>query len=337
MNNYIDQICSTVEKARQNKAEHTLIFEGKKENTHLNEFILFIKPNITINEPGIKLDKIVSMVMDKVSDFGLTINMIKVLPGKYLKKHNVMANHYGVINKLSKNVREEITEQGKEKFKEIFGLDFDGADIYGGHEFLEKFPKFTPYALSVLWQSAGFKKLVSGTYAGKYTFDGHDHYIVNGFHPRQLNHFNLDGRSIVVFSLSGDLNWASARNDLIGLTDPSQAKKGSIRHELLVNQKDLGIPIMNTAYNGVHLSAGPIEALNEMIRFCSDYGDSSKILGVEDFKAGKLLLENFSPQQVRQILDNDKIIHGEHTLNPFDITEEKDTDEMIPILSQYFK
>ena len=334
--NFIEAICSEVRKAQENKGDHKLIFEEKANTENKNEFILFIKPNVTIKEDSIKLENIVKLVFDKIVSFGLDINMIKVLPGTYLESYNIMAQHYGVINKLSKNVRKAMNDQGKEKFKELFGISFEDADVYGGHEFLDKFEKFTPFALSVLWQSTGFQKLTSGTYGGRFTFDGHDYYLVNGFHPRQLNHFYLPGRSIVVLALSSNTDWSVARNDLIGATDPSKAKKGSIRNELLIRQKEFGIPIMNTAYNGVHLSAGPVEALNELIRFCSDFTDVSKHKKIDDFRIGRLLLESFATDQIKDILDNERVELNGHLVSSFDITEEKNSDEIVSILKSCY-
>ncbi len=333
---YISIICNEVYKAQENSIGHTTIYEGKSNAEHQNEFVLFMKPNVTIKADGIKLREITKLIFSKINEFGLSVNLIKVLPGSYLAEYNIMAQHYGVINKLSVNVRDAMSEAGKIKFEKLYGISFDEADIYGGHEFLDKFPKFTPFAASVLWQSTGFQKLTSGTYAGKFTFDGHDYYMVNGFHPRQLNHFNLEGRSIVVFALSGELDWAKARNEFIGVTDPSKALAGSIRHELFYRKDEFGIPIMNTAYNGVHLSAGPVEAVNELIRFSSDFRSDDKIKRAEDFIPGRVLKENFSDELVKKILDNEKVEKEGHSFNAFDLTEEKNTSEMVEILKKYY-
>jgi hypothetical protein len=332
---YIGEICECVRKAQQNNLGHTLVYESTDQTEYKNEFICFVKPGITLENKNIKLAEIMELVLDTIGTFGLWVKNIKILPGPYLEQYDIMAQHYGVINKLSTHVRESINEQGIAKFEEMFGLGFDNAEVYGGHEFLEKFPKFNAYSLSVLWQSTGFSKLTSGTYAGKFSFDGSDYYLVNGFHPLQLNHFNMPGRSIVVLSLCGNLDWGIARNDLIGLTDPSKAKAGSIRHEMFKNKEKLGIPIMNTAYNGVHLSAGPVEALNELIRFNSDFTDPTKIKKIDDYKIGRLLLDHFNPEQINHILNNEK---GEDngSASSFDLTEEKNTGEMMGLLKAHY-
>lgn len=333
---YINELCDLVSKAQSGKIGHSLVYESNAPLDHKNEFVCFVKPGITIENPSVKLPEILDLIFNKIGEFGLGIDTIKVLPGTYLETNNIMAQHYGVINNLSVDVRSAISEKGIENFEKIFGIPFKDADVYGGHEFLEKFPKFSAYSLSVMWQSSGFEKITSGTYAGKFSFDGADHYLVNGFHPRQLNHFNLEGRSVILLSLSGDIDWSIARNELIGLTDPAKAKPGSIRHEMLEMKEQLGIPIMNTAYNGVHLSAGPVEALNELIRFISDYTDKSKVKTISDFKIGKILQENFNPQQIDKILQNEKVEKDGHTFCSFDLTEEKNTDEMVDILKEYY-
>ena len=65
------------------------------------------------------------------------------------------------------------------------------------------------------------------------------------------------------------LSWASFKNDVIGATDPSQANEGSIRKKLLDQWDPLGLPEQpNGTDNGVHASAGPLEALKERLLWC---------------------------------------------------------------------
>ena len=98
---YTEAICTEVENAQENKAEQAIVFEDKPDDKHKNEFILFIKPEITLKNESIQLQEIVKLIFDKITEFDLTINLIKLLPGKYLDQFNIMAQHYGVINKLS--------------------------------------------------------------------------------------------------------------------------------------------------------------------------------------------------------------------------------------------
>ena len=331
-----NQICDEVKKAQENKLDYSLIYNDPDYTEKKNEFILFIKPELTLKDNNIKLNDIVKHIFAKISEFNFDIDLIKVLPGKYLDEHNIMARHYGVINKISNDAKNAVSNQAKEKFRELNGIEYDKSEVYGGHEFIKKFPEFTALTLAMLWQNAHFQKLASGTYCGKIVFDDHPYFLVNAFHPRQLMHFNAPGRSIVVFSLSSDIDWADARNNFIGVTDPSKANKGSIRNDLLQLKDSLGIPVLNGAFNGVHLSAGPVEALNELMRFNSDYTSPSGLKKTEDFRIGKLLKQNFDEDKLKLILENEKAEKDGITVSSFDITEEKNTDDMVALLKPYY-
>ena len=64
-----------------------------------------------------------------------------------------------------------------------------------------------------------------------------------------------------------DRSWQSFRNDVVGSTRPDQASPESVRGVLLARQGDLGIGEVVVSTNGVHGSAGPIEAMVEIARF----------------------------------------------------------------------
>ena len=92
-------------------------------------------------------------------------------------------------------------------------------------------------------------KLGGGAYAQSIKLDGKPLFLVNGFHPRQLDHFISPGRSIVAFTLVGDLDWSVARNSLIGKTNPAEAEKGSIRRTLWERKDELGLPAVTPSWN----------------------------------------------------------------------------------------
>src|SRR5690606_30524334 len=98
----------------------------------------------------------------------------------------------------------------------------------------------------------------------------------------------------------------------------------------------LGIDDVSMGYNGVHLSAGPVEGLVELVRYNSDFA-SGKPKSVSDFQFGKQLEENFSADQVKRILANDKVDVDGQRVSVFDLTEEKDADQAIELIKKYLK
>ena len=131
-----------------------------------------------------------------------------------------------------------------------------------------------------------------------------------------------------------DLSWTDARNKLIGSTNPAKAETSSIRRNLLDNCETFGLAEVSQGVNGVHLSAGPVEGLVELVRYNSNFADTSAVKTIADFAFGKMLLNNFSEAQIATILANANINYEGKTISIFDLTEEKNSDEAIALLKQ---
>merc|ERR1711871_1582966 len=67
---------------------------------------------------------------------------------------------------------------------------------------------------------------------------------------------------------AASLSWADFRGNVLGGTDPKTANKGSIRNDIFLQYKELGLSSEpNTGDNGVHASASPYEALAERMNW----------------------------------------------------------------------
>lgn len=333
---YTEAITNSIKKAQNEEVFFEEIYSNIDLHTGKNEFLFFIKPEITLKSQILDLGKILGLIQEKLETFNLKVHNIKVLSASYLEKFNIIAQHYGVINKLSSDVRESISDGAKVKFLEIFGKSFDECNVLGGNQLLTHYPYLNPYSLDYLWQNVINKKLAGGTYCEEIKIDNEEIFLVNGFHPRQLRHFTEKGRSIVVFTLSGDLSWSNARTNFIGATNPASAIKGSLRRELLENMSTFGLAEVSQGVNGVHLSAGPVEALVELKRYNSNFSSESKIKDFSSFSFGRQLAEHFAPETIEKILSNVNVTVDNKWISVFDLTEEKDSDEAIALLKQYF-
>lgn len=332
----VDKILKSVKKAHSNELYFDDIF-SQDVPAGKNQFLMFIKPEIMLDDAKLKTKEMVNLVFDKIKEFGLTIHNIKASSAKYLDEHNIIAQHYGVINKIANDAKGSLSQGAKEKFKELYGKDINDVKLMGGSEFLKAYPEFTPYTADILWQAKTSKKLAGGTYIEDIKMDDETIYLVNGFHPRQLHHFTQSGRAIIVLTLSGDTSWEKIRENLIGNTFPEKADKGSIRGTFLARKVEFGLPEVTIANNGVHLSAGPIEGLIELIRYNSDFSDKSKIKSAKDFAFGQQLHQNFDDATVEKILSNVNVDVDGKSVSVFDLTEVKDADEAITLLKKYFK
>lgn len=325
----INQIIDAIGKAQQGALYQT-IYTGDASGQ--NEFVCFVKPELTLLNTGLQHAKILDIVMEGIKHFGFGIKSINVLSADYLAKYNIIAQHYGVINSIASNAKAALSQGARDKFASIYGVSVDDANVLGGIEFGNKFPALSPFALDVLWQNTGSQKLAGGTYCAEIKVDGELHYVINGFHSRQLAHFTDAGRSIVVFHLASDINWDNARQNFIGTTNPHTAAAGSLRNTFLLRQAELGIPEVSQGMNGIHLSAGPIEGLVELVRFCSDYSQTGKEKTAKDFAFGQALAATLGNEKTAKILDNCNVLFDGKMQSVFDITEEKNTADALQIL-----
>jgi hypothetical protein len=298
-----------------------------------HEFLFFIKPEITLKDEHISLDRILTMLLDNIEKFDLHIRDIRILGAEYLDQHNIIAKHYGVINALSRKPMEHMTSEAHEKFRSSFGQEPADASILGSIEFLEHFPSFNPVSLDELWQQSQGIKLSGGAYCARVTIDGETLFLVNGFHPRQLEHFTAKGRSIVAFALTGNLDWKAARNAFIGKTNPADAATGSLRNELLTNREWFGLESVSASRNGFHLSAGPVEGLVELQRYCSDF-EIGNLKEISDFTFGRQLAEHFNHEQISRIVQNVTVNHKGQRISIFDLTEEQNSDAAISLMKE---
>ncbi|TAD96382.1 MAG: hypothetical protein EAZ97_14115 [Bacteroidetes bacterium] len=336
MSNIATAIIDGVKKAQQEQITYQKVFESSENIVAKNEFLFFLKPELTVADPKIKFSQIVELALAKINEFGLKIKNISVLSAQYLQNYNIIAQHYGVINQLSSNPKQYLSEGARAKFQELYGKTVAEANLLGSVEFLTKYPAFNALSLDYLWQNKANQKLAGGTYCEDIKLDGDLAYVINGFHPRQLMHFTDKGRSIVVFTLAGDLKWSEARTNLIGTTNPQTAASGSLRKSLLDKKDELGLAEVSQGMNGVHLSAGAVEGLVELIRYNSNFA-SKELKTFTDFSFGKSLKSNFSDAQIDSILNNENVNVDGKNISIFDLTEEKDSDEAIAILKNCFK
>lgn len=327
-------VADKVRQAQQGHLYNEIVFDSPELEVCKNEFLFFIKPEITLPSETINLDLVLTMVFEKLEEFHFNIHRIRIVSAEYLDKYDLIDQHYQVIADVSKHGIAAMNSKAKAKFQELYCVEPENVLVLGGVQFMERYPFFNDLSLDCLWQNSENFKLASGAYV-EHLRVGREHvYLLNGFHPRQLRHFTEKGRSLVVFRVSGDLPWKDARELFAGATIPDKAKDGSLRHTLLERKEEFGIPEVAQSYNGIHLSAGPIEALVELKRFDSDFSDPSNHTEYTDFSFGKELMSLFG-EIPQQLLQNAKIEIDGRRVSIFDLTEDTDSDKVLSLLPNY--
>jgi hypothetical protein len=244
------------------------------------------------------------------------VHRIKIMTGPELDKAGVMQQHYGVINQISRLGRPALTEAAEKSLSEMLADTPGDTEVLGGHQFLQRYADISPFALAMLFSNAKVSRLGPGTYAAQVRIDGTTVIILNGFHPRQLSFFTADDAVCAFLQASSPTDWEVLRSELVGATDPSQATPGSIRGTLYADPASFGLTSVNSNFNGVHMSAGPLEGLGELDRF---FGE---VQPLTDWSfARTLAAAGASREAITGFLDNPVIETDGERGTAFDLTE----------------
>ncbi len=292
-----------------------------------SQMLFFLKPEL-MRSPRLAL--VVELVTGALARASLAVEAAVLLSGAYMEEHGIVAGHYGVIDAVARNPAANLSEQARGRFRDLYGRDPDER-VVGGLAYLAAHPELDAEALARQWLARPADKLAGGTYCQPLPGEGLT--LVNGFYPRMLRHFTAPASRVAAFVLRGDVPWAAARQSFCGATDPAKAAPGSLRAELLRRQRDLALPEVSANLNGVHLSAGPLEALVELRRFASDLSASPRPRPVGDFAFGRTLSKRFAAATVEALLRNPTVATPAGARSAFDLTEEKDPDEALEILA----
>ncbi|MBN1582216.1 MAG: hypothetical protein JXA89_16040 [Anaerolineae bacterium] len=230
--------------------------------------MLFIKPEIFTIEKQERIDQAIDLVFEKLQEFGVYAGGVAIINGRVLEQLEIMNRHYGFINQLSRQASSILGADDRQRIAAALGIEsIDQYIILGGHEYLAQYPDENDLDLDELWFTKKSVKLRSGFYIQSYDKNGQNLILVNGFHPLQLSHYTNPKHRIVVILLHSNTDWAILRNQMIGATFPEKAVPQSIRGTLYAQPEKFGLDSVSIANNGVHLSAGPFEALFEIVNF----------------------------------------------------------------------
>ena len=293
-----------------------------------NEFVIFSKPELG-RLGGESLDAVWDLFADGLGQYEVAVHQTQILTGAELEASGAMQQHYGVINTISRLGRSAVTDAAEQALQDAYGDTLSDASVLGGHQFLTEYPEFTPYTLGVLFANGEVSRLGPGTYAARVSVDGTPVIILNGFHPRQLSFFTADDTVCAFLHCSSATGWATLRADLIGTTDPAKADGASIRGRLFADPSAFGLETVSYNFNGVHMSAGPLEGLTELQRF---FGEGAELT---DWTFGAALLAaGLSAAAVGELTDNPVLEADGDRGSAFDLTEESDAGDAVTLLTK---
>lgn len=296
-----------------------------------NELLFFYKPETFEEKSPEDFANIHEMVLDTFTSYGAEISGGFIFPGKSLEAHGIMNRHYGFINQLSTGISKTISPDEKAKMLSALGLSSeDPAPILGGHEFMQEFPAYNASQTNNLWLSKPVEKFRSGFYYQLFEAEGQKVIMVNGFHPKQLEHFTAEGKYIVVFVLETDAPWEDLKDKMVGNTFPDKAVPGSIRGKLFQNKDLYNTHSCSVSKNHVHLSAGPYESFFEIWNFL---GSLEKDFDLSTTHVGASLIAGGYPAaSLKEVLKNPEIATTTGSTDLFTASENMDTPAAVDLL-----
>ena len=296
-----------------------------------NELLMFIKPEILAVADQDCLLNSLDLIWAKLSQFGASVAGLALVGGKALERKESMDRHYGAINVLSKTSSSGLSAADRHSVYDALAVPAADYSIYGGHEFLAAHPTNTPAGLDRLWFTKKAEKIRSGFYVQAYEAESEKFILVNGFHPAQLAHFTEASHRIALMLVHADTAWATLRDEMIGDTFPERAVAGSIRGQLHAAPQRYGFEEVTIANNGVHLSAGPFEAMFEIANFFGSLLDvdvASTPPRIVEAMAGA----GISEEDALRAMANPELVDGAgETTDLFSATEHLDTNPAVAL------
>ncbi|KAH8611799.1 hypothetical protein ERJ75_000990100 [Trypanosoma vivax] len=232
-----------------------------------NRAVVFVKPHA--NTPETRA--VVGERLMQVS--GMQVVSEHHVCGSAIAARRIMEKHYGTIARYAVKVSPwsiRLSQHEEERFEVIFNIPWNealqGNLVYNAQAAMHFLGELTSSELYDMWSSCGtVAKLGCGIYVGH--FRSENIFVINGFFPYLRDTFEAQDACVTCYVVSWPeacLTWKQFREELIGATDPLKASSTSLRGLIRDRWLELGLKqAPTTTDNGVHASAGPLEAVFE--------------------------------------------------------------------------
>lgn len=290
-----------------------------------NAAIVFIKPHAVTSA-------VEELVRKQLAANGITIMSNGKINAETIDEKKLIDKHYGAIaSRALEQTPNQLSPQDNAKalFSDTFGqtweqalaagLLFNSADAATklGIQLTEVGERW-----SKLQKDKDMIKLGGGFYVGKMD----SIFVINGFYVPMRAKFTTPGTCIQYFEVEWDpakLSWKSFRGDVIGATDPTKAKEGSIRNLILKDWEKMELKsVPNTTDNGVHASASPFEGLAEKANWLG--------AKMEDDPVGKALVERgLSKETITSWFGDPSVEYDGNKQSIFDMLEDLDIGDCL--------
>ncbi|CUF98075.1 Hypothetical protein, putative [Bodo saltans] len=230
-----------------------------------NHAFVFIKPHALTSG-------VLTLVDVVFKDHRIRVEMEGEMISDEIYQRRIMDRHYSTIYRYAEEWnpdRIRLNAESELLFQDTFQISWSSA--VSDHMVLNaaaaaKLLDVGPDELKRRWDDATTKiKLAPGLYIAR--FLDHDIYVINGFYLANKGKFIAPSARVHWYVVSWSetaFTWEDFRAKVIGPTNPSKAPLDSIRGTIYNEYAALGLKTQpDTADNGIHASAGPLEGFAE--------------------------------------------------------------------------
>lgn len=326
---------------------------GPSATTTANTALLFVKPQAVTPAT-------LELVHGTLAARGIAVVAEVARDAADIDKTGAIDAHYGELAKAAMSVAPAdlpASDKFRDAFKAQWGLDWDAAPRFNARE-AQRVVGCSGPEMEPLWRAGPYVKLFPGTYVAKLEGPGvtQDMYVVNGFYlgmrslftddkahptthclvvqweppsPSSSSSSSSPGAGASETSDFPPLTWAMFRSSVVGATKPTDAAKESLRGQVFASWEALGLDKEpHVGMNGIHGSAGPLEALKERMIW------TGATMASDPFGAALLAVDGVDEAMVdRWLNDNPTVsIAGADKPQPiFDATEDMDTADCLAL------
>jgi hypothetical protein len=301
-----------------------------KAKSDLNEFCVFIKPRI-MRLPFPHLAQALDIVQKAFDDYDVNVEAQAILPGPVLQRHQIAAEHYGTISAVARAGVMQLPDSAAIAVGSMVKAA-GASEVVGAYDFLTEVPGFTASSLAVLDDNLPRIRIAGGIFAVAVKAAGRKYIVLNAFYPAIEESFSDSSSAILVMACRTSTPWNVLRGRMIGATDPAKATPGSVRASFLNCRDEFGLREVSTLYNGIHISAGPIEGMIELSRLFS----TVEKVPMAATWLGSILSKDlgFSSSELFSMKRNPVIVLQGRKGPLFDLTEELDTELVVALAGE---
>ena len=292
----------------------------------INQAVIFTKP-VHHLEGELTPEKLDELARSFFDTHGFSFIYSKTVSGPELAAREVIKQHYLMYSTAACADQIIVSDAAKVRFQDAFGVswdsEFSAGKILPTADLLKQ-RKISVHQLFNRWNGlfgAGKTAELQDGFIMGYLEDL-EAYCINAFYPSMEANFNHPDTRINYYVVEFDseqVSWKQFRKKVLGSTNASNAVPESFRGQLY-SEYPVQFPGRD---NFVHGSAGPFEGFVERAIHEEDFEMTSNPIGA--YLAGKgVTLESFAAWKAAQTITS--------LGDLFDETEEKNTDDILPIL-----